>query len=654
MKHFVFVFTLFLLFPFFAQASEPAPAPTVFISEIAWAGSATSTSDEWVEICGAAGTDLGDWTIEGASANRLVIPAGSLIPESGAFLISNYDHEDAKSTLASTTHDVTTSIALSNTQSFLLLRDRNDLLIDSAGASGTPPLAGTSGGLKASMSRRLPLQNGNTAEAWITSATSSGFDAGASELGTPGTCPESAAASIPTTAENEPAPPVVAETLPTPPASTALLPTTAVRISEIYPAPRSGEQEWIELVNPSGIGEVLDGWTIEDGKGTATALAGVLLPWDRLVIPAPKGSLNNAGDLVLLKDAQSRTIDGLAYGDWDTAFFPHVGGVAKGEAVMRLELQESYAVTTLPTPKAANVLVAPASHATEPSSSTPPPSSNLSASTLPTEPRIPGTIIPAIASIAANTLEIPIPKKDSSVASQPQNDKKKSAPGKSKNTAPRYKGSAYSGAIAIPPGVYSKTRMYILRDNALEELRLSKSTSASLVSGQRIAFVGQSKEDGGTSFLLANPNSIRPIGEAASNTFANIEQWPAVAGSYRFVAELTLLRAGGAEVRLNGTEGDVLLPKSAGALKPGDLVEIQGFVAPGARPRIVIPGMDSFRLHAAAPVQPANQDLPRLRLPWLPTAALTSAAAIAGIVGYLRNERLKRLALLAQPLEEEA
>ncbi|MFA5854306.1 MAG: lamin tail domain-containing protein [Patescibacteria group bacterium] len=636
MKRFAFMFTFLLCIPSLVHA-----AALPFISEVAWAGSTASTSDEWFEICGIAGTDLSNWVLEGASANGVTLPAGSVLPESGAFLVSNYGSEDTKSTLGVQPDFITTSVALSNAQLFLVLRNASGVLIDTAGASGTAPLAGVSGSAKASMMRLFPLQDGGLTEAWTNAATSSGYDAGSTELGTPGICPEISVEPLPEEVVEAPVQP-----------SNNFFPTTAVRVSEIYPAPLSGEKEWIELVNPSGIGEVLEGWTVEDGKGTATALAGTLLPWDRLVISAPKGSLNNAGDLVILKDSQGRIIDGAAYGDWDTALYPRVGEVAKGEAVIRLELQDAFDVTTVPTPNAANVLVRKTAAT----------SASAEAGAQNPAPPILSTVILSKAKDPLSSME---DKTDPSTPLRSAQDDKKTelmavksstktsdVPAK-KPAASRYKGSAYSAVVAVPLGIYSKTRMYVLRTGTVEELRLSKSTNITYASGQRISFVAQTKEENGATFLLANPKTLGRIGAAASNTFATITHWPTTSGSYRFTAELIALRADGAEVRLDGIEGDVLLPKSVGALKPGDRVEIEGFVSSGTRPRVVIPNAESFRLLEAAPVELTSRDLPRLHLPWFFTATLTAIAGGAGLVAYLRSERLKRLALVIQPLEED-
>ena len=635
MKRYAILFAFLLCVPMFAFAAEQP-----YISEVAWAGSAASTSDEWFEICGAAGTDLSNWVIEGASVNGILLPEGSVIPNSGAFIVSNYGSEDAKSTLDISPGFVTTGVALSNSQLFLILRDASGNAIDTAGASGTPPYAGTSGSNKVSMTRLLPIQDGGSSEAWASASTSSGFDADATELGTPGTCP-TVAVEVVAEEVSEPIAPIEAvETISTP-RSAVQPPATAVRISELYPSPLSGEQEWIELVNPSSIGEVLDGWTIEDGKGTATRLASILLPWERLVIASPKGTLNNAGDLVILKDAQGRIIDGVAYGDWDTALYPRVGSVSKGEAVIRLELQETFDRTVTPTPGTANIL----KRETIPEA----PAENT---VMTAEVVVPvRASAPAPVAIAAEKEHVPkpaaVPQLASTAATKPTTTPVK------KVAASRYKGDSYTATIAVPPGVYSKTRMYVLRNDDLEEVRLSKSTTRTYLSGQRISFVAQSKDENGASFLLTNPNSIGRIGAAASNTFATVDRWPTEAGGYRFTAEFVAPRAGGAEVRLDTVEGDVLLPKSASALKPGDRLEIQGFVSPGARPRVVVPDAASFRLLEAAPVESTTYGAPRPRLPWLYTAALTAAAGVAGLFGYLRSERLKRLALVTQPFEED-
>lgn len=75
-------------------------------------------------------------------------------------------------------------------------------------------------------------------------------------------------------------------------------------INEIYPAPLTGEKEWIELFNNSTSSLDLSGLillNLEGGKWATTTLSGILSPGQYLVLEDFSGSLNNSGDTVVLK-----------------------------------------------------------------------------------------------------------------------------------------------------------------------------------------------------------------------------------------------------------------------------------------------------------------------------------------------------------------
>lgn len=646
MKQLLVASTLFLLVPFFAMA-----APTVVISEVAWAGSALSTADEWFELCAAPGTDLSGWTIEGASSAPMTFAPGSVVGASGAFLVANYGAGDAKTTLAVSPDLVTTSVALSNAALFLTLRDAGGAVVDMAGAPGTAPFAGTSGAGKASMERLDAALDGGTPEAWASTAASLGFVDGANELGTPGSCvaPSGSASSSPSMPEPEPSLAPVAEMPALETSSAADAPTdtpsAAVRISEIYPSPLSGEKEWVELVNRGDVGEILDGWTIADAAGTATKLEGLMLPWARLLIIAPKGSLNNDGDAIVLKDARGRVVDSVAYGK-----------IRKGEAVMRAEWLDTLVVTRTPTPGEANVMTEEAAEP-EPASGTPVPAMppEPTPSPLPLRPDEARGGIPPVPNDASTPLSAPLGMtKDlsplPSSAPKTATAKPEAASPAPKKAARAYKGDAYTATVLVPPGVYAKTRMFVLLGGELEELRLSKGMDA-WKTGDRLAFVAQRKTEGAVAFLLANPNSARVTG-SASAVFATIDAWPSETGGVRFTAEVAAVKGGILEIALGGVEGDVLLPSGlAPALKPGDAVEIEGFVAPGARPRVVLPNRDALRL---AQVHARPTDATRAAtLPWPAAAGLTGAAGTIGLSAYLRQQRLKRAALTRAAIEPD-
>lgn len=96
-----------------------------------------------------------------------------------------------------------------------------------------------------------------------------------------------------------------------------------VVINEFVSDPADGEEEWIEVYNNTGRAISLDGWTIEEGSGAKTILSGTIdssaTPGinNFFVILSPKGNLNNAGDIMILRDDSGNLIDQVSYGNWD-------------------------------------------------------------------------------------------------------------------------------------------------------------------------------------------------------------------------------------------------------------------------------------------------------------------------------------------------
>ncbi len=91
----------------------------------------------------------------------------------------------------------------------------------------------------------------------------------------------------------------------------------SVLITELYPMPANGEDEFVELFNRTSQVIDLTDWYLTDGSGSKTILSGPLAPMTFKVIEKPKGSLNNAGDLVNLFAINDVLIDKVAYGDWN-------------------------------------------------------------------------------------------------------------------------------------------------------------------------------------------------------------------------------------------------------------------------------------------------------------------------------------------------
>ena len=179
---------LSLFFAAFSTASHAADYRDVIINELNWAGSSASTADEWIELKNLTGAaiDISNWRIEGAatSGGTLTIPAGSVIPAQGFFLIANFAATSSSSTLNVAPDWVTTSVSLRNSNVFYRMTDETGKHIDEADDGSGAPLAGDNT-TKASMERNRYVGGGTVAGGWHNSYQFVNFDSGVSQLGSP-------------------------------------------------------------------------------------------------------------------------------------------------------------------------------------------------------------------------------------------------------------------------------------------------------------------------------------------------------------------------------------------------------------------------------------------------------------------------------------
>jgi len=170
------------------------------INELMWMGSTQSSADEWIELRNTTGSaiDLSNWDItkkySGEEVLMLTIPEGEIIPAGGYFLISNYDAAHSKSKINVTPDLVDTAVSLANSQLQIKLYDgpweTTGSLIDTADDGIGVPAAGDNDN-KYSMVRGPAPGNytpgdGTLAANWHTADRAVGWDAGATERGTPG------------------------------------------------------------------------------------------------------------------------------------------------------------------------------------------------------------------------------------------------------------------------------------------------------------------------------------------------------------------------------------------------------------------------------------------------------------------------------------
>ena len=157
-------------------------AGDVVINEVAWAGSADASGDEWIELYNSTNQsiDLSGWYIEDDASTSYLIEGASIAAHS-YFVIE--DSEEALDGVA----DAVISLSLANAGDSLLLKDSTGNVIDSVNGSGGAWYAGNATS-KASMERIDPQVLLDNADNWASATFGNGSkgSAGSDILGTPG------------------------------------------------------------------------------------------------------------------------------------------------------------------------------------------------------------------------------------------------------------------------------------------------------------------------------------------------------------------------------------------------------------------------------------------------------------------------------------
>ena len=234
----------------------------VVISEVQWAGSPSSSADEWLELANITDETVGlsGWTItkrasDGGNVVMISFPEDAQIAAGEFFLIANYGAD--KSTLAVSPDLVSTSVSLNNSKVFLQVVDAEGEVVDAIDDGSGSPFAGGKNPYS-SMERIDLLSSGEDPNNWKTAEVSLGFDDGMEVLGTPGSinrecedCEESEEFS---SSSSHSSPSSVSS-------------KSLVRITEVLLDPKISEDyDWIELGNLGDTPVDITGWILSDGS----------------------------------------------------------------------------------------------------------------------------------------------------------------------------------------------------------------------------------------------------------------------------------------------------------------------------------------------------------------------------------------------------
>ncbi len=292
-----------------------ATARSILISEVAWAGTTSSlTDDEWIELYnpGSAAINVTGWTLKAADSNPSITLNGT-IPAGGYFLLER----DNDSTVSDILADQIYTGDLSNSGETLTLRDGANSAIDTANGNGGVWPAGSSS-TYGTMERVTTSSENDSSWRTNTGVKRNGKNAnGGDILGTP----KSSNSPLPT-----PTPTREIEKTDTPtPVPTYVPPDPRPIINEILPRPGfdwnqddkvNVFDEFIEIKNLTSIDINLNGWKLDVLDGNTFTISDVpLKPGQRIVFYGLETNLllSDGGATIRLINPNGKIYDAFTY-----------------------------------------------------------------------------------------------------------------------------------------------------------------------------------------------------------------------------------------------------------------------------------------------------------------------------------------------------
>ncbi|OGJ66754.1 hypothetical protein A3F36_04570 [Candidatus Peribacteria bacterium RIFCSPHIGHO2_12_FULL_55_11] len=250
----------------------PTAYARVVISEVNWAGSDLSTSDEWVELACVEDSEdsndsndsnecsIGGWSLAYVDSKNVeqtmaTFAAGTVIGIGEYFLVSNYSATESR--LSVEPDVVATAVNVPNTKLLLHLRDAFTAIMDEVDDGIGDPFAGLNSDIKVSMERIDLYGHGNSKDNWIMASTSVNFDVEAPALGTPGASRLGSSVSSVSFVSSFSS------------SSSANIPRSLF-ITELLPNPEGSDtEEWIEIGNVGSTPVPIAGLLLSTGTGTS-------------------------------------------------------------------------------------------------------------------------------------------------------------------------------------------------------------------------------------------------------------------------------------------------------------------------------------------------------------------------------------------------
>lgn len=132
----------------------------------------------------------------------------------------------------------------------------------------------------------------------------------------------------------------------------------SIYISEIYPAPKTGDKEWVEIYSNEENSIDLSNYYIQDLAGNKISTNGIILNPNTYVSVLSSNILNNSGDTVYLKNSENLIVDTVIYPSIESeksyTFCPlqdqWIKNTVSSKDQANYDICEPYFITPSPTP----------------------------------------------------------------------------------------------------------------------------------------------------------------------------------------------------------------------------------------------------------------------------------------------------------------
>lgn len=201
----------------------------------------------------------------------------------------------------------------------------------------------------------------------------------------------------------------------------------------------------------------------------------------------------------------------------------------------------------------------------------------------------------------------------------------------------------YKVTVAVPSGVYAKTKFFAVADGKLRQFRLTRVPPTPLAAGTVANFIGRERGDATGTWLSVPIASLVVSGTATGTTYSPTSTWPTAPTAVELTGVLTASAKGQLTIEAGSATGTIFTPSGTKvSYKIGDALAARGWATSHRELYLTdIGGLALVRPVTAATAS-ASATSASGRVSGTLAGGLVALVGGFGLWAYFRNERLKR------------